>query len=83
MNILLYVLDSLRPDFLSCYGFNRETSPNIDALAADGVRFENAYSTSSWTKPSAASILTGQHPRAIKMMERLVAMPFEVPASTD
>ena len=79
VNILLYVLDSLRPDFLSCYGFDRETSPNIDSLAADGVRFKNAYSTSTWTKPSAASILTGQQPRAIKMMRWLDCMPMEVP----
>ena len=79
MNVIVYVLDQLRPDFLSCYGFGRETSPNIDALALDGVCFKNAYATSSWTKPSCASLLTGQYPRAINMLRPLDHLPPQVP----
>src|SRR5439155_24925563 len=43
---ILYIdIDSQRPDHLSCYGYHRKTSPNIDRIAADGVRFENLYVT--------------------------------------
>lgn len=62
MVIILYVMDSLRPDFLSCYGHRRETSPNIDSLAQDGVVFLNAFAQSTWTRASAASILTSLYP---------------------
>jgi arylsulfatase A-like enzyme len=62
VHIILYVLDALRPDHLSCYGYDRETSPHIDALARDGVLFENCFTSSTWTRPVAASILTGCYP---------------------
>lgn len=62
MNIIIYVLDGLRADNLSCYGYERETSPHIDALAHEGVMFENCFTGSTWTRPAAASILTGTYP---------------------
>src|SRR5262249_44426854 len=55
-NILLIIVDALRSDHLSVYGYNRPTSPNLDRLAAQGVLFEHAFSTSSYTLPSHASI---------------------------
>ena len=58
-NVLLISLDTLRADRLSCYGNAHATSPAIDALAADGVLFERAVSTSSWTLPAHISMLTG------------------------
>ena len=58
-NIILIVLDTLRADHLSCYGYERDTSPNIDRLAGDGHRFAESYSTSTWTLPSTATMLTG------------------------
>jgi arylsulfatase A-like enzyme len=61
-NILVIVVDTLRADHLSSYGYQRATSPNIDRLAQQGVLFENAFSESSWTPPSHATILTGRHP---------------------
>ena len=45
MRILYIDIDSLRPDHLSCYGYHRMTSPNIDRVAAEGVRFTNCYAT--------------------------------------
>jgi len=57
------VIDTLRFDRLGSYGHEQETSPAIDALAADGIRFERAYATAPWTKASVASILTGLYPR--------------------
>jgi arylsulfatase len=56
------VVDTLRPDHLGCYGHARETSPALDALAAEGYRFERAYSTAPWTMASVASLLTGLYP---------------------
>jgi arylsulfatase A-like enzyme len=60
-NVIVIVVDTLRADHLSSYGYERETSPFMDGLAAEGVRFENAISPSSWTQPSHASMLTGRY----------------------
>jgi arylsulfatase A-like enzyme len=57
-NVLLISIDMLRPDHLSCYGYPRATSPNIDRLAAEGVLFENHISSSSWTLPAHAAMFT-------------------------
>jgi len=62
-HVVLITIDTLRPDHLSCYGYERPTSPWIDALAAGGLRFETAYSTSSWTPPAMASVMTSLHAR--------------------
>lgn len=58
-HLLLVSVDCLRADHLSAYGYPRETSPRLDRFAAEGVRFERAYSTTSWTLPSHLSMLTG------------------------
>jgi arylsulfatase len=62
MHIILYVLDALRADHLGCYGYGRNTSPHIDAIARDGVVFENCFTATTWTRPVAASLLTGVYP---------------------
>jgi uncharacterized sulfatase len=61
-DILLIVLDTLRADRLSCYGYPRETSPHIDALAESSVLFERAISPAQWTIPAHASLFTGEYP---------------------
>lgn len=58
-NVLLITLDTTRADRLSCYGHGVETTPTIDALAADGALFERAISTAGITPMSHAAILTG------------------------
>ena len=58
-NVLLVSVDCLRADHLSCYGYSRETSPTLDRLAGEGVRFERVHATTSWTLPSHLSMLTG------------------------
>ena len=58
-DIILVSIDSLRADHLGSYGYPRETSPFIDQLAADGVRFDNAVSTTSWTLPAHAALFSG------------------------
>lgn len=62
MNILLYVVDALRADHLSCYGYHRETSPNIDRFAKDAIIYERCFAPSTWTRASATSLLTGTYP---------------------
>lgn len=61
-NILLIVLDTTRPDRLSLYGYDRPTTPNLQALAAESAVFTEAYSNSSWTPPAHASLFTGMYP---------------------
>src|SRR5690606_14411110 len=62
-SILVIVVDALRADHVSAYGYARRTSPNLDRLAREGVVFLNALSTSPYTGPSHASLLTGRYPR--------------------
>lgn len=60
--VILIAVDTLRADRLGCYGHGRPTSPAIDALASDGIRFSAAYANANWTCPSFASIFTGLVP---------------------
>jgi choline-sulfatase len=62
LNLLFVLIDTLRADRLSSYGYERETSPTIDALASSGIRFAQQMSQSSWTKCSMASLWTGFYP---------------------
>jgi len=62
LNICLIVVDALRARNLGCYGYNKPTSPNIDELAKNGIKFENCFSTVNCTDPSLTTILTGKHP---------------------
>ena len=61
-NIILIVMDTVRADHLSCYGYHRKTTPNIDMFAKRGVLFKKAFSAATWTIPSHASIFTGKYP---------------------
>jgi arylsulfatase len=60
LDVVLITIDSLRPDHLGCYGYARPTSPNLDAFAAQAVRFTEAFSPSSFTPPAHASLLTSR-----------------------
>jgi arylsulfatase A-like enzyme/Flp pilus assembly protein TadD len=62
LNVLLITLDTTRADRLGCYGSTRARTPNLDGLAAAGVRFENAYCQVPLTTPSHCSIMTGTYP---------------------
>ncbi len=57
--VILISIDSLRADRLGAYGHSAPTSPTLDRLAAQGLRFTRAYSTTSWTLPSHAALLSG------------------------
>lgn len=60
--VVLIVVDTVRADHMSLYGYERETTPRLEALAADGSVFDHAFSAAAWTLPGVGSILTGQWP---------------------
>jgi arylsulfatase A-like enzyme len=78
-NLLLVIIDSARRDRCSCYGYGRRTTPVLDHLAAEGVRFAQAYSESSWTVPAMFTLLTGLAPRE-HLAERMRRLPDGMPA---
>jgi arylsulfatase A-like enzyme len=69
-NVLLIVLDTVRADRLSLYGYDRETTPNLRRLAARGVRFDRARAAASWTLPSHANIFTARWPSELGVERR-------------
>lgn len=80
--LVLLTVDTLRADHLGCYGYEKPVSPNIDALAAEGIRFDNAVAPRPLTAPSMASALTGlyAHHHGVRqnctlLDESLVSLP--------
>jgi arylsulfatase A-like enzyme len=61
-NIFIISLDTTRRDHLSCYGYQRKTTPHVDSLVPESLLFSRAYAPSSWTLPSHASLFTGCYP---------------------
>ncbi|MFC2162883.1 sulfatase [Candidatus Altiarchaeota archaeon] len=61
-NVILVSLDTLRADHVGCYGYERDTTPFMDEFAEDSILYEQAISSSSWTRPAHASIFTGLDP---------------------
>ncbi|HEV2022985.1 MAG TPA: sulfatase-like hydrolase/transferase, partial [Terriglobales bacterium] len=62
INVVVITIDTLRADHLGCYGYKAAETPNLDQLAAEGVRFERAYTPVPITLPSHAVIFTGTYP---------------------
>jgi len=83
-SLLVILVDTLRADRLSGYGYSRPTSPFLDQLASGGVSFRRVLSPSSWTKPAMASILTASYParhgvlRANDALPETARLPAEV-----
>src|SRR5579864_958083 len=61
-NVIVITIDTLRADHLGCYGYKQIKTPNIDALAADGARFDHAYTPVPVTLPAHSVIFTGTYP---------------------
>lgn len=78
-NILLIVMDSARAANLSCYGYARPTTPNIDAIAREGTLFEQAISVGCWTLPVHASMFTGLYPISHGLTSSRMALPADCP----
>lgn len=66
-NVIFIMVDALRADHVSAYGYARPTTPNLDAFMAGGARFAEATTPSSWTLPSNAAMLTGRMPHRLRM----------------
>lgn len=77
-DIIIYVIDALRSDHVGCYGYERNTTPNIDAFATSNTLFKQAYANASWTRPSGATILTGLLPKNHKTATRDSKLPEEL-----
>jgi len=73
-NVLLLVGDTLRSNRLSCYGYPRPTSPNIDRLASRGTLYRRNYSQACWTLPSMVSMMTG-----VSIVDEIKALPSDAP----
>ena len=70
LNVLFVIIDTLRPDHLGTYGYERATSPVIDAWAKDAVVFENAFAQGPNTPRSMPSIFTGRYPSRVEWVKR-------------
>jgi choline-sulfatase len=70
-NVVVVVIDTLRADHVSFMGYPRDTTPFLGSLAARGVVFEKAWSTSGWTVPATASLFTSVYPQQHGMVENL------------
>ena len=83
-NVIFYIIDGAGADYMSVYGYNRRTTPNLERLADEGTLFEYAYSNSSWTRPSTASFLTSlQHSVMGGMRNGRTVPPNEVPTISE
>lgn len=78
-NVLFILCDDIRPAAVGCYGSAHVKTPRIDALAADGVRFANAFCTTSLCSPSRASILTGLYAHAHGVRDNFTELPPALP----
>ncbi|MEM6255282.1 MAG: sulfatase-like hydrolase/transferase [Cyanobacteria bacterium P01_D01_bin.156] len=74
-DVIFLVLDTQRVDRLSCYGYEKQTSPNIDAFAETATRFKFAIAPGQWTIPSHASMFTGLYPSQHQMQQSYSVMP--------
>jgi arylsulfatase A-like enzyme len=73
-NVVIVVIDTLRQDHLATYGYARDTAPFLGELAREGAVFDG-LSPTSWTKPAAASLLTGLHPVHHQTFDRWDRLP--------
>jgi arylsulfatase A-like enzyme len=82
-SLILISLDTLRADRIGAYGYDRDTSPALDALAARGVRFDTVIAESSWTLPSHMTLFTGLPPTLHGVTSHDRALSKDVPTLTE
>ena len=84
LNVLFILIDTLRAEKMSAYGYERPTTPFLEKLANEGIVLENQLSQSSWTKCSMASLWTGLYPShsGITRFEHVLSEEAELPAET-
>jgi arylsulfatase A-like enzyme len=79
-DVILISIDTLRPDHLGCYGYEKPTSPGLDTFAQDAILFERCFSQAPTTRPSCGAILTGYYPHELKIFSNRDNLPVEVEA---
>ncbi len=77
-SILLIVVDTLRKDHLSCYGYQRSTSPNLERLASSAMVYTMAFSQAPWTTPSIGSLLSSQFPTSLGILDERSVLPEDI-----
>ncbi len=77
-NVILIMVDTLRADHLSCYGYKNNSTPNIDRFASDSVLYKNTFGQSSWTKPQGATLLTSLYPSSHNTYLKPHILPDEI-----
>lgn len=77
--VVLLSIDALRADRLGCYGYRRDTSPHIDALAEESLLFEKAFSQAPWTGPSMSTVFTGRYPIETGMYRNRDRIDTQIP----
>ncbi|TKJ41613.1 hypothetical protein CEE37_03340 [candidate division LCP-89 bacterium B3_LCP] len=75
---ILIVLDTLRPDYVSCYGSVKASTPNLDKIAGNGIIYEQVYAQATHTKPSTATILTSRYPSEHRAIHKSESLPESV-----
>jgi len=78
-DIVFLVLDTQRRDRLSCYGYDRPTSPHLDAFAETATLFRHGIAPAQWTVPSHTSMFTGLYPSAHGVLQSYSVLPTEIP----
>jgi len=78
-DIVIVVLDTQRVDRLSCYGYEKATSPHLDELAADATRYTQAISPAHWTLPAHVSMMTGLYPTQHTVTQYTSVLPDKIP----
>lgn len=77
-NVVLIVIDTLRTDHLSTYGYERETSPHLTRLALEGLRYERATAQAPWTTPSIGALMTSRYPSSLGITSEQNALSDEL-----
>ena len=79
VNLVVYLIDTLRADHLGCYGYSPSPSPALDAFARDAVVFDDVSAQSGWTKPATASIWSSQWPWKHRVQDFADKLPPDIP----
>ncbi len=77
-NVLFILIDTLRADHLQSYGYDKQTSPTLDGMAQEGLRFDQAYAQATWTRPSVASLMTSLYPASHRTNRLDIRVPSEL-----
>lgn len=76
-NVIMIDIDTLRADHTGLYGYKRNTTPNIDRFAKNNIKFKNAFTVGTWTRPAQTSVFTSSYPRTHQTTQQRKYIPSE------